>query len=854
MFYYQVLGILLSVSLRMHQSESSCKICPVETRLGPSSSDVILGRLKCSSTFGVNFASSSWIRNGTAIERKYIQENKEKIWTAVSFVNFSTAEDGETFECQISYPNNGGTSKCHVTLGKPRLKKLEPKIFDEWNDPVNNIQWKCVIESGWPIPILSWWKDGSEISNGDFGETRYIWYSEDKKVLTLSILRLNGQHHGKYTCRAENMFGNSTENTRLLINRHGMIRFRPDLKTIEILEGQNITLECICSAKECLEEPASSAYWRFNDRDISRIERLTFLHKVTGGHVIISLIIRNVSQLDDGSYLCGINTSKGFDEASKRLHVVTRDMFRVSAKNKAVSVHPYSPAFFRCSVIYPSVLKRAPNPFWTKDDKSSLDPQHYKQDNFLPEGRNSITILYFQLTISNVTLKDYGGYSCGATINIGSSVIHRFQNLILMAQTKEGHGMIRFRPDLKTIEILEGQNITLECICSAKECLEEPASSAHWRFNDRDISRIERLTFLHKVTGGHVIISLIIRNVSQLDDGSYLCGINTFEGFDKASKRLHVVTRDMFPRVWAERKEVSAHIYSPAFFICSVIYPSVLKRAPNLFWTKDNKSSLDPQHYKQANLLRKEGPDSTRILSFQLTISNVTLKDYGGYSCGATINIGRSVIHLLQNLTIIMKQIKVSGGVTDKKDLLGTNENSPGTLSLIAAGSAAVGFAMGVIFVAYKMCQRRGYTWKSFFDVPVDSLSCQFQYDVFITFSSQDSNWVKKELIPLVEKHNLNYCIYDRDFEVGKPVVDNAAHSVYTSRKVLAVMSHNYMSSEFCRGELEMALYRCAKMGDPCVIVIRIDSIDLRKMPKALRNRTFLDYYDLIERKPGKNG
>ena len=106
-----------------------------------------------------------------------------------------------------------------------------------------------------------------------------------------------------------------------------MIRFRPDLKTTEILEGQNITLECICSAKECLEQPASSAYWRFNDRDISPIERRTFLHKVIGGHVIISLIIRNVSQLDDGSYLCGINTSKGFDEASKRLHVVTRGKY-----------------------------------------------------------------------------------------------------------------------------------------------------------------------------------------------------------------------------------------------------------------------------------------------------------------------------------------------------------------------------------------------------------------------------------------------------------------------------------------------------------------------------------------------
>ena len=113
----------------------------------------------------------------------------------------------------------------------------------------------------------------------------------------------------------------------------------------------------------------------------------------------------------------------------------------------------------------------------------------------------------------------------------------------------------------------------------------------------------------------------------------------------------------MFPRVWAERKEVSAHLYSPAFFRCSVIYPSVLKRAPNPFWTKDNKSSLDPQHYKQANFLRKEGPDSTRIIDFHLIISNVTLKDYGGYSCGAKINIGRSVIHLFQNLTL-MKQIK----------------------------------------------------------------------------------------------------------------------------------------------------------------------------------------------------
>lgn len=125
----------------------------------------------------------------------------------------------------------------------------------------------------------------------------------------------------------------------------------------------------------------------------------------------------------------------------------------------------------------------------------------------------------------------------------------------------------------------------------------------------------------------------------------------------------------------------------------------------------------------------------------------------------------------------------------------------------------------------------------------------QFRYDVFVTFSSQDLNWVNKELLPLLEKQKLNYCIHDRDFEIGKPVVDNMAESVYTSRKVLAVMSHNYMSSKFCRGELEMALYRSTEMGDSSVIVMRIDGVDRSKLPKALRNRTFLDHYDFTERK-----
>ena len=120
---------------------------------------------------------------------------------------------------------------------------------------------------------------------------------------------------------------------------------------------------------------------------------------------------------------------------------------------------------------------------------------------------------------------------------------------------------------------------------------------------------------------------------------------------------------------------------------------------------------------------------------------------------------------------------------------------------------------------------------------------------MFVTFSSKDLSWVKATLIPVLEKENMNYCIHNRDFELGKGILDNMADSVYRSKKVLAVMSRHYMDSKYCRGELEMALYRSTETGDSSLIVIRIDDIEKKRLPKALRNRTFLDYYEEKERK-----
>ena len=47
---------------------------------------------------------------------------------------------------------------------------------------------------------------------------------------------------------------------------------------------------------------------------------------------------------------------------------------------------------------------------------------------------------------------------------------------------------------------------------------------------------------------------------------------------------------------------------------------------------------------------------------------------------------------------------------------------------------------------------------------------------------------------------------------------------------------------------MDMALGRLAKTGDNSVIVIKVDDVDGKKLPKALKERSYIDYYGLNEK------
>ena len=74
------------------------------------------------------------------------------------------------------------------------------------------------------------------------------------------------------------------------------------------------------------------------------------------------------------------------------------------------------------------------------------------------------------------------------------------------------------------------------------------------------------------------------------------------------------------------------------------------------------------------------------------------------------------------------------------------------------------------------------------------------------------------------------------------------ADYVYTSRKTIAVVSHNFFKSQYCHHEMDMALGRLVKTGDNSVIVIKLDDVDGKKLPKALKERSYIDYHKLNDK------
>jgi predicted nucleotide-binding protein len=71
------------------------------------------------------------------------------------------------------------------------------------------------------------------------------------------------------------------------------------------------------------------------------------------------------------------------------------------------------------------------------------------------------------------------------------------------------------------------------------------------------------------------------------------------------------------------------------------------------------------------------------------------------------------------------------------------------------------------------------------------------QYDVFISYSHSENDWVHGKLVPDLQAAGLKVLIGSRDFEVGVPTITNLERAIQQSECTLVVVSPGWLESEW---------------------------------------------------------
>src|SRR6266581_615264 len=103
------------------------------------------------------------------------------------------------------------------------------------------------------------------------------------------------------------------------------------------------------------------------------------------------------------------------------------------------------------------------------------------------------------------------------------------------------------------------------------------------------------------------------------------------------------------------------------------------------------------------------------------------------------------------------------------------------------------------------------------------------QFDVFISYSSKDKAWVRGELLSRIEKAGLEAFIDFRDFTPGAPSIKECERGVVTCRKMLLILTPDYIASGW--GEIENIMVQTL---DPANRELRVIPLLKAECPKPL--------------------
>ena len=131
--------------------------------------------------------------------------------------------------------------------------------------------------------------------------------------------------------------------------------------------------------------------------------------------------------------------------------------------------------------------------------------------------------------------------------------------------------------------------------------------------------------------------------------------------------------------------------------------------------------------------------------------------------------------------------------------------------------------------------------------MPLHNEGHRYKYDVFVSYADEDRGFVRNEIVEQLENDNeMTLLVHDRDFIAGELVGDNIVKAVTNSRKTLIVLTKDFLKSQGCMHELNMARMEAISRGESVICIIRKEDIPTKGMPlevlTVMQYQTYIDY------------
>ena len=172
-------------------------------------------------------------------------------------------------------------------------------------------------------------------------------------------------------------------------------------------------------------------------------------------------------------------------------------------------------------------------------------------------------------------------------------------------------------------------------------------------------------------------------------------------------------------------------------------------------------------------------------------------------------------------------------------------------IPMILGTSLCIGFVI-IILVSVISYRYHWYIWYMYYSAKfryngysmVDE-NDHFVYDVFVSYADADRHFVVEQMVPELEgNRQLRLLVHERDFPFGRMVTENIHQAISSSCRTMLVVSPGFLSSRWCRYEMNIAKVEGISRDREVLCVVIKDSVPVSELPVELMhviaNTTYL--------------